>query len=252
MNVTIRILGVATSIFWIILFAFIGSAAYSMKDLSFGVGEPQFVTPSSGDLTITLPFCINNKGYYSLEGFNLTTIISDTEGDEVSRASTLVRLIPQGQNTTIMHNFTLPNQYLFNDANFNCEIIAGLNFAEIVPAQLATNLTFPWSAPLNGFELGQLQFEGVDSLQSKAKVPISFENHANYDMSGTLRIKLYDELGTFLGKTKTEIDLTESPRYSDILDFSVPAVSDKYLSGYFEVYFSSSTFDYGPMVIHFG
>jgi hypothetical protein len=245
-------LGIATSIFWIILFAFIGSAAYSMKDLSFGVGEPQFTTSSSGDLTITLPFYIDNNGYYSLKSFNLTTVFSDPEGAEVSRASTLVGIIPQGQNTTVLHNFTLPNQYLFDDANFNCEIIAGLNFAEIVPAQLATNLTFPWSAPLNSFELGQPRFESVDSLHSRAIVPISFENHAAFDLSGTLHIKLYDEHGTFLGETQTEINLAESPRYSDVLDFSVPAVSNTHLKGYFEVYFSSPAFDYGPMVLPYG
>jgi hypothetical protein len=252
MNVTIRMLGIATSIFWIILFAFIGSAAYSMKDLSFGIGEPQFTTPSSGDLTITLPFYIDNEGYYSLKSFNLTTIFSDSEGYEVSRASTLVGVIPQDQNTTILHNFTLPNHYLFDNANLNCEVIAGLNFAEIVPAQLATNLTFPWSAPLSGFELGQPQFKRVDSSHSEAEVPISFENHSAFDLSGTLRIKLFDEHGTFLGETQMTINLAESPSYSDILDFSVPAISNTYLKGYFEVYFSSSTFDYGPMVIPFG
>jgi hypothetical protein len=252
MNVTIRMLGIATSIFWIILFAFIGSAAYSMKDLSFGVGEPQFTTSSRGELTIALPFYIDNEGYYSLKSFNLTTVFSDPEGAEVSRASTLVGVVPQGQNTTILHNFTLPNQYIFEDANLICKITAGLNFAEIVPAQLVTNLTFPWAAPLNNFELGQPQFKRIDSLHGEAKVPISFENHAAFDLSGTLTVKLYDEHGTFLGETQTVINLAESPSYSAILDFSVPAVSSTYLKGYFEVYFSSSTFDYGPMVIPYG
>ena len=107
MNVPIKMLGIATTSFWIILVGFIASAAYSMKDLNFGVGEPQFTATPNQDLTLTLPLYNENRGYYSLKGINLTTVFSDAEGTEISRASTFIAAIPHSENVTIMHNVIL-------------------------------------------------------------------------------------------------------------------------------------------------
>ena len=54
MNVPIRMLGVATTIFWILLAAFIALAAYSVKDLNFNLGEPEFSAAPNGDLILSL------------------------------------------------------------------------------------------------------------------------------------------------------------------------------------------------------
>ena len=263
MNVPIRMLGIATSIFWIILVGFIASAAYSIKDLNFGVGEPQFTTTSNHDLMLTLPLFIDNRGYYSLEGFNLTTVFSDGEGAEISRASTFLAVIPQGKNTTILHNVTLSmdsiaehiNQYIFDDGNLTCAVTAGLNFAEIVPTQLAANVTFPWGAPFYNFKLGQPRFQEADLSHIVAKVPLSFENHAAFDLTGNVRVRLYEGQETLLGESQTTINAPKYSSYNGDLDFSIPvtsAISTTNLKGHFEVYFSTPMFDYGPMVIPYG
>src|SRR4030066_2398298 len=96
MNVPIRILGIAASIFWVILIAFVASAGYSKKNMNFRFGEPQFSPTPSRDLLFSLPLYIDNKGFYSLKAFNLTTVFSDAEGAEVSRATPFVPVISQG------------------------------------------------------------------------------------------------------------------------------------------------------------
>ena len=262
MNVPIRMLGIATTIFWIILAAFIASAAYSMKDLDFGVGEPQFTTTSSHDLMVTLPLFIDNRGFYSLKGFNLTTVFLDVEDVEISRASSFLVVVPSGQNTSILHNVTLSlndmaeraNQYLFGDTNLTCRVTAGLNFVEIVPTQLSANVTLPWGAPLYDFTLGQPTFNAADPNHVTAKVPMSFENHAAFDLNGNVTARLFSGQDTLLGESQTVAYAAKNMSYSGSLSFSVPASSASAgnLSGHFEVYFSTTMFECGPVVIPYG
>jgi hypothetical protein len=231
-----------------------------MTSLNFGVGEPQFTAGSNHDLMLTLPLFIDNRGYYSLKGFNLTTVFSDAEGTEISRSSTYVPVIPQGENTTILHNVTLSmnslseqlNQYIFKDGNLTCAVTAGLNFAEILPTQLAANVTFPWGAPLYNFKLGQPQLSGADLSHVTASVPLSFENHAAFDLTGNVRVRLYDEHDQLLDESQTAINAPKYSNFNGKLGFSIPlsaAASNANLNGHFEVYFSTPMFEYGPMVI---
>ena len=262
MNVPIRMLGIATSIFWIILIGFVVSAAYSLKDLDVNFGEPQFTTTATHDLTVSLPIYIGNRGYYSLKAFNLTTVFSDAEGNELSNSSTFVPVIPQGQNVTILHNVTLSinslagkEQYLFNDSNLNCKVSAGINFAEVLPTQLSMNATYPWGAPFYGFNLGQPQFTNADLSHVAVSVPMSFENHAAFDLDGNIRIELCSSSGSVLTETHIPLNVAKQTRYSDTLELNVPidaASSSAQLRGHFNVYFSTSMIKYGPLVIPYG
>ena len=93
--------------------------------------------------------CIDNRGYYSLKEFHLSTVFSDAEGAEISRANTLIPVIPHGEDITIIHNVTLSptsllekgEQYLFNDNDLNVSVTAGLNFAELLPAEISMGRT---------------------------------------------------------------------------------------------------------------
>jgi hypothetical protein len=262
MNVPIRMLGIATTIFWIILVGFIVSAAYSIKDLNFSVGEPQFTATSSNDLLFSLPLYVDNRGYYSLKAFNLTTVFMDPEGAEISRASTFVPVIPQGGNTTILHNVTISRdsfagneeRYLFNDTDLTVAVTAGLNFAEFLPTQLSTNISYPWGAPFYDFALGQPQPIGFTSSNAEVMVPLSFENHAAFDLIGSIRVQLYDSANSLLGESQTPLNVTKYSSYSGNLNFDISpsAARSADRSGRFEVYFSTPMFEYGPVVIPYG
>ena len=263
MNVPIRMLGIATTIFWVILAGFIASAGYSLKDLNFSIGEPQFTTTSDRDMVLSLPLYVFNGGFYSLKGFNLTTVFSDAEGAEVSRSSTFVPTIPHGQNTTILHNVTLnmdklaenDEQYLFNDTSLNAEVTAGLNFAELLPVQLSTNFTFPWGAPLYDLTLGQPRFRSLSRSNAAVTVPISFENHAAFDLNGTIHANLYDKDGTLLAESQTPLDVSKGSSYAGNLDFAVPLNTASQASatgGHIELHFSTSMFEYGLVVMPIG
>ena len=263
MNVPIRMLGIATSIFWVLLIAFIASAAYSLKDLSLSFGEPQFTAAPNHDLLFSFPMNIDNRGYYSLKSFNITTVLSDPEGSEVSRASSFVPIIPQGQKITIFHNVTLSmddllekdEQYLFNDNNLMASVTAGVNFAELLPVQISMNTTYPWGAPFYNFTLGQPMYNRFNFTHGRITVPSSFENHAAFDLVGDMRVELYDSANSLVGESQTALDVPQYSSYTGKLDFYVPINSASLSaaqSGHFSVYFSTLFFEYGPVVIPYG
>jgi hypothetical protein len=263
MNVPIRMLGIATSIFWIMLIAAVALAAYSVKDLNFDFGEPQFIVAPDGELTLSLPLYIDNRGYYSLKEFHLSTVFSDAEGAEISRDNTYVPIIAHGENTTILHNVTLSmvsllekgEQYMFNDNDLHVSVTAGLNFAELLPTQISTNFTFPWGAPFYNFALGEPLYEQLDLTQVTGAVPMSFENHAAFDISGNIRIELYNQVDSLLSESQTSIYVPRHSAYEEEVEFIVPlsasSLSDVQ-NGHFNVYFDIGLIEYGPLVIPYG
>jgi hypothetical protein len=260
MNVPIRMLGIATSILWIFLIAFVALAAYSVRDLNFDVGEPQFSPATDGQLLFSLPLYIDNRGHYSLKEFQLSTVFSDAEGIEISRADTFVPVIPHGESITILHNVTLTadslfekgEQYLFSDTNLSVAVTAGLNFAEIFPAQISTNFTFPWGAPFYNFALGEPTFGRFNSTHGAVAVPMSFENHAIFDLVGNMRIELYDSGDSLLSESQTAFNVPQYSTYNGDMEFYVPlnpASLSNVQNGHFNVYFSTPFIEYGPLVI---
>jgi hypothetical protein len=234
-----------------------------LKDLTLNVGKPQFAPTSNKEMVLVLPFSIDNRGLYSLRAFNLTTVFSSAEGDEISRATSLLPVIPQGQNTTILHNATLnvdslakrDSVYIFDDGNLTCTVIAGLNFAELLPTHMAANVSFPWGAPFCDLELGTPRFAGGNSSHKTAKVPLSYENHAAFDVTGNLSVRFIGDEGALLAETAKAVNSTKNTAYSGNLYFSVPLASvpsSSNSSGHFEVSFSTSMFDCGPVVVPFG
>lgn len=263
MNVPTRILGIATSIFWIVLIAFIATAAYSIKDLSFSLGEPEFTAAPNRTLLFSLPLHISNNGYSTLNDFNITTAFYTVDGSELSSASTFVPTITQGQNITIYHNATLnmdsllgkEDKFLFNDSNLTVSVTAALNFATLIPTQLSTNITYPWGAPLNNFALGQPSYELASANQSRVTIPMSFENHAQFNLAGNIKVQLYDSANSFLGETQTPLNVPPKSPFTAKLEFNLPLnglPSVAARSGHLNVFFSTQLFDYGPTVITYG
>jgi hypothetical protein len=263
MNVPIRMLGIATSIFWIMLIAFVALAAYSVKDLNFDFGEPQFATSPDGEFRLSLPLYIDNRGYYSLKEFHLSTVFLDAEGEEISRDNTFVPVIPHGENVTILHNVTLSmdsllekgEQYLFKDNDLNVSVTAGLNFAELLPAQISTNFTFPWGAPFYNFALGEPSYGRFDLTQISVTVPMSFENHAVFDVAGNIRIELYDRANALVGESQTLVYVPQHSAYEGNVEFYLPlspSATSAAQNGHFNVYFDMGIAEYGPLVIPYG
>jgi len=259
MRIPIRIIGTATTFLWLFLIVFFVSAAYSVKDVSFDFGEPQIETTSDNRILFSLPVTIGNKGYYSVGSFNITTEISDNEGFIITQGSTFIPKIEKGREITTTHNMTIDvndllqssQDYLFNDTELEIHEIVSMKLAEVIPVQASTNLSMPWGAPLYNFKLVQIEYVAHNQTHTRAIISISFENHAFFDLTGSILIRMYNSTNTFLEEGQTAIEAPQNAHYQGHVELNVPiaGISE---NGYFEVYFLTPFLDFGPLVVPYG
>lgn len=256
MDFSIRMIGFASTIFWILLVAFFASAVYSVKDLHINLGEPRLNLTTDGWAVVSIPLNIENMGYHSLSNFNLTTKIADLNGTKITEGSTFIPLVERGGKIAVFHNLTFNLNmlvekgayYLFNDSTLTVYAKIGVKLAEAIPVQASSNFSVPWGAPFYNFQLGQPTIEPVNFTHQRINVPISFENHAPIDISGEISLYIYNSEAVFVGLGESTIAASRGTLYtgSILLYVQSSEVTEK---GVFEVYFSTQFMSYGPLVI---
>lgn len=252
-------ISIATALLWIFLIVFSVSAAFSVRDLQFDFGEPQVQVSANHQLLFSLPINISNKGYYNVGSFGITTEISDADNLLLARGSTLTNIIRKGERITIFHNVALNTDdlwqrnpdYLFNDTQLNVAETVSMKIAEVIPVQAYANSSIPWGAPLRGFRFEEPAFEFFNSTHFRVDAPISFENRASFDISGNVQVRMYNSAGALVGDDQTAIDVSQHHSYKEHLTFHV-LMTTATSSGHFDVYFLTSLFNYGPLVIPYG
>ena len=226
MKITIRMLSIATLILWIIIIFFFITAAYSVLNLggSINLGKAQML-PSSKGITFTLPFSISNNGYYELADFNVTTRLTDPNGTMLDQSETFIPSIPRDTSVNATHTVPIELDYimstdnvplLLNDSSFDIEIFAGLNFARVIPVQISTNATIPWGAPFSHLSVGEISVSYFNNTHGKASIPLSFENHAVFDLKGFLKLEFYGDSQELLASGEREINVPSGYRYNNI------------------------------------
>ncbi len=223
MNITIKMLSIATFILWVVIIFFSITAVLSVMNLNVGIGEMQ-MRPSTKGIIFSLPFSINNEGYYELADLNLTTVIIDQNGTILDQTETFVSSIPQGSTINESHTIAIDLDtirsldlvpLLLNDSSFNLEVLAELNFARAVPVQLSTNITIPWGAPLAHFSIGTISISSLNNTHAEATIPVYFENHAIIGMQGLLKLQVYNDSNEQIMSGESIINVPSQQTYSD-------------------------------------
>jgi hypothetical protein len=259
MNISIRMIGIATTIFWIFIILFGVSAIYSVKDVGFDFGEPQFSMTSNNEILFSIPITIVNNGLYNIGHFNATTEILDQQGLPFASGSTFVKVIGKDARVVTYHNVTIKaddvlkqgESYLFNDSQLSARETVGLWVAEVIPVQASANQSLPWGAPLYGFQLRTPQYSYHNRTYVRADVPISFENHAPFDVVGNIQIRLFSDANVYAGEGQTDIAAVQHSPYEGVVQVYVSTRAVP-TSGFFEVTFTTSLFTYGPVVVKYG
>jgi hypothetical protein len=259
MEIPIRMIRIVTAFFWIFLFAILITAAYSAKDLQLSFGQPQLGTSLDNKLFVSIPITIINKGLYNVDYLNVTTKILDQEGFEITNGSTFIPVIEKGQQVTATHNMTVDvndlvqrnRNYLFNDTTLEINEIGSIRIAGIIPVEASMNISMPWGAPLYNFTLGQYRYILVNYTYVSVTIPISFDNHASFDLNGNIQTRMYNNTDGLIGVGLTDIDVLQNSPYNGQIEFVVQT-KEMTESGHFEVYLHTSFFDYGPIVIPYG
>ena len=256
MKIPIRMIGIATTIFWILLIGFFVSAVYSVKDLKFSLGEPEIDVTSNNKILFSLPMTIDNEGYYNIGAFNVTTKIVDEEGVIVTQGFTFISVIKKGEEIATTHNMTIDidellknNQdCLFNDTELEIHETISMEIAEVIPVQASMNVSMPWGAPLYNFTVGEVEYTTFNQTHMQIVVPISFENHALFDLNGSIQIYMYNSTNVLLGEGETTLEAQQNSFYQGYIELTIPTTEISE-NGYFEIYFATPFFNYGPLVI---
>jgi hypothetical protein len=252
-------IGITTTFFWIFLIAFFVSAVYSVKDLHFDFSEPQMNITADNKIIFSLPITITNRGFYSLDDFSLTSQISDADGFIIASGTSFVSIINKNEAANVTHNVTIDfnellvhdENFLFNDTELEIFEMVGMRIAKMIPIQASTNYSMPWGAPLYNFALGQPQYEATNSTHFRVNLPISFENHAFFDISGNIEVQMYNNINLLLGEGQTSIDVPQQSFYNGFIEFYIlrSEVTD---NGYFSISILTPLFNYENWVIPYG
>jgi len=223
MKIATSMLTVATVILWVVILFFSVTAVYSVMNVGVDIGEAQML-PTSNGIKFSLPFSISNEGYYEIADLNLTTRVTDPDGAVLDLTETLVDSIPQGETVNASHTIAVDLDdilsmdhlsLMLNDSNFTVEIFAGLSFARAVPVQLSTNVSLPWGAPFADFAVGDLSVSQHNSSYVEVAIPVSFENHAPIDITGTLKLEIYNSSDKHVASGVTGINVAANQHYRD-------------------------------------
>lgn len=263
MKIPVRIIGLATSIFWIFLIIFSVSALYSLKDIRLEFGEPQISSISEDRVLLSFPMMIVNKGYYGLASLNVSTGIFGEENRTIAWGFSFIPVIGRGEAVNTTHKLELnltelfqsyPG-FLFNDAELEVNRTVSMRAAEVIPIQVSSNNSMTWGAPLYNFTLGAPEFEASTFPSStayfRAIVPMSFENHAFFDLSGTVRVRFYNSTNVLIGEDQVVIESHQRSIYDGHMEFHIPATGLT-IDGHFELFFAAQFFNYGPLVVPYG
>ena len=258
MRIPIRIIGIITSVFWIFLILFAFTAVYSMKDMQYSLGDLETAINQDNELLVSFPVSVTNTGYYNLASFNISMKILSNNGSEVARGSALIPLVAQGQTVNTTHTMKLNvtdllltnRDLLFNDSSWSINEVVSMDAAEVIPVRASSNLTLPWGAPLHNLIFGPLTTEWYNQSHIRVLIPISFENHAFFNLTGTVGARIYYNSNLPVGECQINLDAPQNSPYKGKLEFYLPSrtVSNIHCEALLETRF----FTYGPMVIDLG
>jgi hypothetical protein len=260
MQQAIRALGWATKLLWIILIAIIVTIAYSATQINIIFGEPT-TTVTGQTVTISMPIDIRNAGLYDINQLNVTTSITDQNGNPIVKDSTLTRIIPKGTNTTTIHTITLnitkmlteQDNLLFNDTNLIAFQYVAFTYANAIPLSVHANYTMQWGAPLSNLVISNPSYQSYNATYSIISVQISFENHNQYiPVTGTTRIEIYNARNTLKGTGTANINAQPYASCSTPVNILVSNFRTLPPKGAIHVFFETPVFNYGPVVIPFG
>lgn len=252
MRPAIKALGIATTVIWILIVAFLVTGLLSVMSMDGGFGNPEFFLTSE-NVVLSLPFFIENGGYYDLSELNVTARITDHQGTLLAISQTFLPLVASGSKVESAHNISMEindttlteyAEFLFNDSRFDVEAFFAVNFAYIVPVQLSTNMTVPWGAPLYNLSVGEISVLPYNITHVEATIQVGFENHSFFNIAGIMRFEVYNDEDELVTSGETSLDVRSHSTYDEQIRmyFSFGDLSRLTESGRVHLTFETPTF----------
>ena len=228
MRQSIRALGWAGKILWIAIAAFMVTSLYSPlklileKQIDIGSPQPSF---SNGTMTVSIPFFVNNTGFYEISDLKVTTSATDCNSTLISTSTTSVENIPRGGSVNETHAISVSiddvmsknlTYLLISDAAIILDVSVGLKIAHVLPLKVSTSVNMSWGAPFCNASMRIADFpEPYNSTHYRITAWSSFENHSPFDVNGTLRLEIFNKREEFIGLWFGEVSAPSGGEYSE-------------------------------------
>ena len=221
-----------------------------MKDFRVNLGQEQISTTLDHELLFSFPVSVVNTGLYEIADLNFSKTILDNTGSTVAGGSIYIPVIGQGQTINFTKNVELNvtdllqthQSLLYDDTNLTTITTLSMLVAGVIPVQASSNSSMPWGAPLYNLTVGTPQSAGFNATHSLVTVPLSFENNAFFNLTGTVWLRAYGTTNELIGQGQTDIEAAQSCPYNGNLEVIVPLGAGSIAR--LEVFFVTTFFSY--------
>jgi len=201
-----------------------------------GIGEPS-LTLSDGNLFMSIPFRINNTGFYDISEVCINIEIYNG-AEKIAEFSTQRVNIPAGEmaasnlsaSVSLEDLLSKDGKLLTNDTELNASVAFHFRVAHVIAFKIAKNFTFHWGAPFSNLTIQHVSCNGTHQVFS-----VSIFNNAPFPISGPLRLEILNPSNITVGSMEQQIDVPSKGLYQGL--FEVP-VSELTNNGTVRLYFA--------------
>jgi hypothetical protein len=180
---------------------------------------------SEGQFYFSAPFYINNTGFYDLSEINIT-VFAEAENRTVARFSQIFPKVHAHSlfNASYEIAFSLEeivsknSNLLFHDLDVDLDVSLFFRVAYVISFGIASNLTMPWGAPFYNFSLTSIQY---NSTNQEFSTLVTFENHTQFPINGTLLIAIFNEENDFLGSYGEHVNVYPEDIFQKLFEIQI-------------------------------
>lgn len=268
MRQSIRALGWTVTIATLLIFAFLAISIYSLMQMMTdqGIGLSDFkYEASDGAIVLSLALSVNNTSYLDISELSVATALRDFDGAIISSATTPLGKIASRAQATKRHDLSMSitdildknlTYLLLQDGDLAIDTSIGLRYANVLGFRMTVaNTSMPWGAPFSSLLIGEpSEPRPATGTLFLIDLPLSFENHSPFDISGDISIRAFNRDGAFIGSGDKTVSVRPHFAYSDEIQIEAsPSSLENYTgNGYLEMRFETSTFSFGPVRMPYG
>lgn len=206
---TARAIGWIATIVTIVLVIYLATAVYSATQIRpSGAGNSGSPTSLTGQNQLSVSTTVNfsNPGFFPVNSLSVEMYILLPGGGVFAHGGSPATSIPAQSTRTIPINITVALDFsgpaaalVTHDARLPTDLFVNVTYASLFGAEIRVADNRSWGAPLYGLNLtpGTPVVNGNGTVT--VPIQISFDNHADFDVAGTVSFSVRSSGGTTCG-----------------------------------------------------
>jgi len=201
----VRALRLVTVVLWFAVLLMPATVALSLWQIfearnNVALEKPNF-SMSNGNFSISVPFFINNTGFYDISELFAKIHMYD-KNEKIAEFTTEPLNIPAGRMVESSLNvsgnladmISKDSELLTNSKNLDIGVALHFQVAYILAFNIARNFTYNWGAPFSNLTV---DYKPINTTH--ISFLISFYNNASFPLSGPLKVELFNLQNVSIG-----------------------------------------------------